>query len=168
MNIDNSHVSTSSCAICLERLDEEANHGTTYLGCGHAFGRSCIIEWAKIKRTCPVCRSQMTDSELQEFQIQPPDTQLRQRYIKLAVHSALAAIGIYSLFRFLGEINAVMIMPLILLGAVKLDNRFPVPIRERIVRDVDIERDIPGIVSLIGVATGLVIAATTDYLYHRP
>jgi len=45
------------CAICLEQYDKERSIIT--MDCGHSFDEPCLINWLKIKNTCPLCRVQM-------------------------------------------------------------------------------------------------------------
>ncbi|WP_422448965.1 RING finger domain-containing protein [Endozoicomonas sp. ALB091] len=44
------------CLICLEDFSQEPDHALSTLKCGHAFGRSCIIEWRERNTRCPMCR----------------------------------------------------------------------------------------------------------------
>ncbi len=42
-----------NCAICLETVFADSVDITT---CTHVFHWTCIAEWCKISRTCPICR----------------------------------------------------------------------------------------------------------------
>lgn len=44
------------CVVCTHNYSEDHSHSPTALKCGHVFGRSCIVEWGKINRSCPLCR----------------------------------------------------------------------------------------------------------------
>lgn len=46
-----SPVSTDTCNICLDQLDENV-----YMKCGHSFHKECISKWLVTKKTCPCCR----------------------------------------------------------------------------------------------------------------
>lgn len=48
------------CAICLRMYIQ---HKPTQLHCGHSFCRSCIVEWAKKRVRCPVCRKYTVNKE---------------------------------------------------------------------------------------------------------
>lgn len=45
------------CHICLDAIDFGAQ--IVRLTCNHAFHRSCIHTWLKLKRTCPICRCEL-------------------------------------------------------------------------------------------------------------
>ena len=47
----------NECTICLEDLDK--NSSVSVLKCGHEFHTSCIKDWMKIKKTCPICRKKI-------------------------------------------------------------------------------------------------------------
>ena len=49
------------CAICL--LPNEENV-TVKTPCRHVFHYSCLLEWMKIRNTCPFCRHNLTEQEL--------------------------------------------------------------------------------------------------------
>ena len=44
------------CVICLDDFSQKFDHDSAVLACGHAFGRSCLIRWAKRDSHCPMCR----------------------------------------------------------------------------------------------------------------
>ena len=62
------------CAICLNLLMQEPKAPTTVLkrqgeeitttACGHIFHSSCLSNWSKTKRTCPVCREELPAAPL--------------------------------------------------------------------------------------------------------
>lgn len=37
------------------------------VGCGHAFGKDCIVEWLKNKNACPLCRDEVDVSIAYRF-----------------------------------------------------------------------------------------------------
>lgn len=43
------------CSICLEDIDP-FNRNMTITGCGHKFHTDCLIEWAKYRHICPMCK----------------------------------------------------------------------------------------------------------------
>eukprot|EP00461_Guttulinopsis_vulgaris_P002847 UN02848 len=45
----------SECAICLTDFEEEQE--VIIYGCKHAFHSQCAVEWAKLNRTCSICRA---------------------------------------------------------------------------------------------------------------
>lgn len=47
-----------TCVICLETIEKQDMIRS--LGCGHTFHNDCIMEWIKIKKTCPICRSKVS------------------------------------------------------------------------------------------------------------
>jgi hypothetical protein len=52
-----------NCCICL--LD-----GVNYkTNCNHLFHKNCLIQWFKINKTCPICRSRNLDWSILEEQI---------------------------------------------------------------------------------------------------
>ena len=48
----------SICTICLELIENDNNCKT--LSCNHKFHISCISQWYNKKKTCPVCRKNIT------------------------------------------------------------------------------------------------------------
>jgi len=48
----------SSCAICLEITGDMI----IALSCGHHFHQQCIVDWYRIKNSCPICRSSIPPS----------------------------------------------------------------------------------------------------------
>lgn len=47
------------CSICFENYI--SNNLIEKLNCGHCFHKSCIIQWTKHNRSCPLCRVAITD-----------------------------------------------------------------------------------------------------------
>ena len=47
------HFTEPECCICQELMSSEANRK---LNCGHEFHKSCIGEWFKQQKNCPICR----------------------------------------------------------------------------------------------------------------
>ncbi|OQR91403.1 hypothetical protein THRCLA_22466 [Thraustotheca clavata] len=41
----------TSCAICLQAI-----HAVASIACSHRFCVNCIVEWAKVSTTCPLCK----------------------------------------------------------------------------------------------------------------
>lgn len=48
------------CVICRDIFDDPVR-----LQCGHTFCKRCIVEWAKMKSGCPICRSYFDVNEMQ-------------------------------------------------------------------------------------------------------
>lgn len=50
-----------SCVICLKSkiIDK-----VVVKGCGHAFCKLCIVEWTKYKNSCPTCRNNIEEIEM--------------------------------------------------------------------------------------------------------
>lgn len=46
----------TECTICLDKIESDAK-GTL---CGHVFHKSCIVSWASIKPTCPICKANLS------------------------------------------------------------------------------------------------------------
>lgn len=51
-------MSTDTCAICQECLDDEGEVHT--LECSHGFHSKCLIGWLRRGLSCPCCRSNLT------------------------------------------------------------------------------------------------------------
>lgn len=66
----------STCVICCENLMSDGRHEVSVLtGCGHIFGKSCILEWIKKgKKECPNCKKRTKNSEVRK--IYPPSMPL--------------------------------------------------------------------------------------------
>ena len=58
---------TKDCAICMGEFDEHAE--VTPLPCNikHYFHTDCIAQWLKTRPECPICRGQLTASQMIEF-----------------------------------------------------------------------------------------------------
>ena len=52
--------SQPSCPICSE--DFLVGNCETTLPCGHAYHESCVVPWLDMKKTCPICRYELTDA----------------------------------------------------------------------------------------------------------
>ena len=50
---------TELCAICLDGLRTDANNTIMSTVCHHTFHLKCILEWASIKRICPLCNGDL-------------------------------------------------------------------------------------------------------------
>lgn len=46
----------TECTICLDKIENDAK-GTL---CGHVFHESCIVSWASVKPTCPICKANLS------------------------------------------------------------------------------------------------------------
>ena len=59
----------STCVICCENLTSDGRHEIVVLsGCGHIFGRSCIMEWIKKgKKECPNCKKKTKNSDVRKI-----------------------------------------------------------------------------------------------------
>jgi hypothetical protein len=73
--------SQPSCPICSE--DFAVGCRECKLPCSHIFHRDCVIPWLELKKTCPICRSELTDSipevtELLGFEMEEIEEKLRE------------------------------------------------------------------------------------------
>jgi len=59
----------NTCVICCEGLMSDGKHEIVVLiGCGHIFGRSCILEWIKKgKKECPNCKKKTKNSDVRKI-----------------------------------------------------------------------------------------------------
>ncbi|PON97608.1 43kDa postsynaptic protein [Trema orientale] len=64
------------CGVCLEEMEMEmemeereggGGGGVVGLGCLHEFHESCILEWLKRKRACPLCRYHLEEHDLDQL-----------------------------------------------------------------------------------------------------
>ncbi|KAF9578919.1 hypothetical protein BGW38_005053, partial [Lunasporangiospora selenospora] len=53
-------VLTNSCSICL--CDYEDLEELRHLYCDHIFHKECVDEWLKLKRTCPLCKMDISEA----------------------------------------------------------------------------------------------------------
>jgi len=60
---DDSGCYATSCSICLDSFDAEQVISRTTCGeHGHAFHRTCLDGWLQFSRTCPLCRTDVTEN----------------------------------------------------------------------------------------------------------
>jgi hypothetical protein len=50
-------LSTSTCSICFEPYNQNKKIAITK--CSHSYCYTCITEWLKTQRTCPLCRTDL-------------------------------------------------------------------------------------------------------------
>lgn len=50
----------AECSVCREDLKRGDRH--LIFGCRHAFHEECLIDWLKIKNSCPTCRKKMIEN----------------------------------------------------------------------------------------------------------
>ena len=43
----------NECIICLDSM--KCNETLIVLGCGHTYHKTCLVEWFKKKKLCPLC-----------------------------------------------------------------------------------------------------------------
>lgn len=55
------------CAICLESMGD--TNDTFKLPCSHAFCFVCLWQWTKIRKTCPVCRANVSGYDHAEIEL---------------------------------------------------------------------------------------------------
>ena len=63
------HKDCFECPICYT-----TNKDKIITKCGHSFCKSCIDKWTKSKNTCPICRTQLTETEEPKKVENPPST----------------------------------------------------------------------------------------------
>ena len=51
----------ASCAICLENFCENAKAVRRLTRCKHVFCHGCILEWLNIAKTCPICKTDLSE-----------------------------------------------------------------------------------------------------------
>lgn len=54
-----------ACAICLE--DFKVKDVLAICPCEHAFHKKCLVKWLKLRKTCPMCMTQITVSYHQSY-----------------------------------------------------------------------------------------------------
>ena len=81
--MDSNTIRDNQCVICTQNYTKDHTHSPTELKCGHVFGRSCIVEWRKISRSCPMCRQHFVIPKA------PPDTSLITQSKKLLYSNKL-------------------------------------------------------------------------------
>jgi hypothetical protein len=60
----------ATCSVCLESLKSTGKHRCVALRCGHVFGKSCISDWIKSKKSaaeCPNCKAKCRKTDLREL-----------------------------------------------------------------------------------------------------
>ena len=59
----------SACVICCENITSDGRHEIVVLtGCGHLFGKCCIMEWIKKgKRECPNCKKKTKPADVRKI-----------------------------------------------------------------------------------------------------
>lgn len=60
-----SHLDTTECAICYEKLNQGS--GVLETCCGHRFHVKCAAKWANESETCPICRTAFNSGTLQRL-----------------------------------------------------------------------------------------------------
>ena len=53
------------CPICLNYFD--ANDKIAKIDCNHLFHKDCLNEWIQFNTVCPMCRKNLCDTELSEY-----------------------------------------------------------------------------------------------------
>lgn len=76
-----------SCPICSE--DFSVGLKVLRLPCTHWFHGSCVLAWLELNQTCPICRSEISDSlptkdELGELSLEDLDERLKDLNIEIA------------------------------------------------------------------------------------
>ncbi len=163
MNTNVIAISDSHCPICLDSLDTTADHAATTLRCGHVFGRTCIVEWTKAKRSCPLCRRHIGYHQLKEIQrsrMQLLNRPLRERYIELAVLSGLMTMVCYPAHSFFATVKVAGTIMAPIFCAATYNALIQWERGRGNLRGLLIERYAPFVDSIIGVASGLAISST--------
>ena len=63
-NISKLEDSNKNCAICLERFKSKVK--IIILPCIHIFHRSCINDWMKKQKNCPICKFELTKENIDQ------------------------------------------------------------------------------------------------------
>lgn len=66
------HDMNVACSICHEPFDESSKCVVT--GCGHIFDMNCVAPWARIHRSCPDCRTTLSELSLIRVYFRPIQT----------------------------------------------------------------------------------------------
>lgn len=69
------------CAICKDDLPLAA--AARRLPCGHLYHSDCIVQWLEMRNSCPVCRSCLPSTDLEEVEpseLDPPPTRITIRF----------------------------------------------------------------------------------------
>ncbi len=59
----------TNCSVCLEPWTNSGDHRVASLGCGHLFGKSCILKWLGERKTCPSCNKICKRSEVRDIYV---------------------------------------------------------------------------------------------------
>jgi hypothetical protein len=59
----------TNCSVCLEPWTNSGEHRIASLGCGHLFGKSCILKWLGERRTCPSCNKVCKRAEVRDIYV---------------------------------------------------------------------------------------------------
>ena len=59
----------TNCSVCLEPWTNSGEHRVASLGCGHLFGKSCIMKWLGERKTCPSCNKICKRSEVRDIYV---------------------------------------------------------------------------------------------------
>lgn len=85
-------------------MDHIPAHKSAHLNCGHAFGRSCIIEWGKEQQKCPLCKQASFPNELLANSLK---TLAHRQVVRIfsfgkhfAINFAIAATGNWFIFGY--------------------------------------------------------------------
>ena len=67
-----------SCPICSE--DYVIGNEITQMQCSHIYHEACVIPWLEMKRKCPICRFEVSETVPSESElVKLTDTEIRQR-----------------------------------------------------------------------------------------
>ena len=56
------HETPLNCSICREDINRDNNIKRTINHCNHEFHQKCLDKWFETKKTCPICRYELTDT----------------------------------------------------------------------------------------------------------
>lgn len=54
---------SDTCMICCDKLFAPLEQ----LPCAHLFHTRCLMNWLKIEKTCPICRIQLSSSQIKKY-----------------------------------------------------------------------------------------------------